>query len=136
MGIDDMTWKFRCEWKGEIPLPPAYTFPQAFNYLNPETNSFYILEKGNNYIQCGGAKEKCAVELREYGEDGTFRHFVFFDPAGSTEPEMIPMSNGGVTRQKRHCLHISKAIQLFTAYFNGEPWPAELEMEDITDQFK
>jgi len=29
-------WKFCCETKDTIPLPPEYTFPQAFNYLNPE----------------------------------------------------------------------------------------------------
>ncbi len=78
-----MNWKFSCETKEDIPLPPEYTFPQAFNYLNPEVNSFYILENeilAN--IQCAGAKQECTVEIREFGKDGAFKHYVFFDPKG------------------------------------------------------
>ena len=136
LGINIMAWKFRCELKDEIPLPPDYSFPQAFNYLNPESNSFYILENDRGYMQCGGSKEKCTVEIREYNDDGTFRHLVFFDPIGTNDPEHIPMSAGGVHRENRHCLHFSKAIQLFKAYYNDEPWPEGLEVEDITNEFK
>lgn len=128
-------WKFRCESKDDIPLPPTYTFAQAFNYLNPEKNCFYILENGDNYIQCGGSKDVCTVELREYQNDGSFRHYVFCDTAGSAEPLHIPMSAGGVHRQKKHGLHFRTAIELFTCYFQGEPWPSDLTLEEITDQF-
>jgi hypothetical protein len=131
-----MSWKFRCERTGEIPLSPGYSFAQAFNDLDPKTNSFYILENGDNYIQCGGSKEKCTVEFREYLSDGSFKHYVFYDPAGSNEPAHIPMSKGGVRRQKKHCLNFLTAIKLFACYFNGEQWPSELSREDITDQFK
>ena len=131
-----MDWAFRCEWKGDIPVPPEYTFAQAFNYLNPESNSFYILEKGDHYIQCGGAKEACTVEFRESSPDGTFRHYVFFDPSGSDEVVHIPMSNGGVRWKKKHCLHFRMAVRLFECYFNGQEWPSEIAYEDITAQFK
>jgi len=128
-------WKFSCECKADIPLPPKYTFAQALNYLNPKTNSFYILENGDNYIQCGGSKQMCTVELREYQSDGSFRHYVFCDPNGSDEAVHIPMSAEGVYRQKKHCLHFRTAIKLFDCYFIGEPWPSDLYLEDITDKF-
>jgi hypothetical protein len=128
-------WKFSCESKADIPLPPKYTFAQAFNYLNPKTNSFYILERGDNYIQCGGSKEICTVELREYQSDGSFRHYVFCDPTGSDEEVHIPMSAGGVYRRMKHCLHFRTAIKLFDCYFRGESWPSYLGLEDITDKF-
>jgi hypothetical protein len=129
------TWKFSCEWKPDIPLPPKYSFAQAFNYLNAEGNSFYILENGANYIQCGGSKEMCSVELREYQRDGSFKHFVFCDPTGSDEEVHIPMSEGGVYRRKKHCFHYRTAIKLFDSYFKGEPWPNNLGLEDITFLF-
>ena len=128
-------WKFFCEWKAEIPLPPKYTFAQAFNYLNPESNSFYILENGNDYLQCGGSKEKCTVEFRKYQSDGTFKHYVFYDPNGTDEEVHIPMSEGGVVRQKKHCLHFRTAIKLFDLYFRSETWPSDLGLEDITSKF-
>ena len=131
-----MSWKFSCERTGETPLPPEYSFSQAFNDLDPKTNSFYILQKGDDYLQCGGSKEKCTVELREYLSNGSFEHYVFYDPAGSDEPAHIPMSKGGVHRQKKHCLNHLTAIKLFECYFNGEQWPSGLSREDITDQFK
>jgi hypothetical protein len=131
-----MTWKFRCESKNDIALPPEYTFPQAFNYLNPKTNSFYILENGDNYIQCGGSKEMCTVEFREYLADGSFRHYVFYNPPGTNEPVHIEMSDGGVHRRNKHCLNFRKAIKLFACYLNGDPWPSDLSLEDITEQFK
>ncbi len=131
-----MSWKFICELKGEIPLPPEQSFPQALNDLDPKTNSFYILQNGDDYIQCGGSKEKCTVEVREYLSDGSFKHYVFYDPAGSEEPAYIPMSKGGVHRQKKHCLNLLTVIKLFECYFSGEQWPSELSREDITGQFK
>lgn len=131
-----MSWKFRCEWKDNIPLSPEYTFPQAFNYLNPEKNSFYILENGDNYIQCGGSKQKCTVELREYSGNGSFKHYVFYDPSKTNVPAHIPMSDGGVHRQEKHCLHFRRAIELFTCFFNQDDWPSDLALEDITDQFR
>ena len=130
-----MNWKFSCETKETIPLPPEYTFPQAFNYLNPEVNSFYILENERGYIQYAGEKKKCTVEIRELGKDGTFKHYVFFDPNGSNEYTHIPMTNGGVERQVKHCFGYLTASKLFLCFFEGKNWPAEFQREDITSQF-
>ena len=130
-----MNWKFYCESKERIPLPPEYTFPQAFNYLNPKSNSFYILENENGYIQCGGSKQQCTVELRLLEKDGSFRHYVFYDPNGSDEDVLIEMSDGGVQRKNKHCFGFLKASKLFKCYFEGVDWPEELALEDITEQF-
>ncbi len=131
-----MSWKFSCEAKNEIPLPPEYTFPRAFNYLNHESNSFYILENERGYIQCGGDRRQCTVELRQENENGDFKHFVFFDPDGSNEEVYIKMSDGGVNRQKKHCFGFLKASKLFQCYFEATDWPADVQLEDITEQFK
>lgn len=131
-----MSWKFSCESKENIPLPPEYTFPQALNYLNPEVNSFYILESEYGYIQCAGAKKLCTVEMREFENGGTFKHYVFFDPYGSEEVIHIPMTNGGVSRQKKHCFGFLTASKLFSCFFEGKEWPKDIGREDITSQFK
>ncbi len=131
-----MIWKLSCEQKDNLPLPPDYTFPRSFNYLNEKSNSFYILENESGYIQCGGSKERCTVELREYESDDSFRHYVFYDPSGSEKEAHIPMSDGGVNRKEKHCLHFRRAIELFTCYFEGKDWPDEFALEDITGQFK
>ena len=116
-------------------MPPKYTFPQAFNYLNPEVNSFFILENENGYIQCAGAKQKCTIEMREFKSDGSFKHYVFFDPNGSDEAVHIPMTNGGVARKNKHCFGFLTASTLFSCFFEGKSWPAEVKREDITSQF-
>lgn len=130
-----MNWKFSCEAKSEIPLPPEYKFPQAFNYLNSESNSFYILENDIGYIQCAGSKEKCTVEFREYDKNGEFHHYVFYDPSGSDEDEYIQMSNDGVNRKKKHCFNFLTAAKLFSCYFESKEWPAGIKHEEITYQF-
>ncbi len=112
-----MEWKFSSETKSEIPLPPEYTFPQAFNYLNPEVNSFYVLENENGYIQCAGSKQQCTVEFREYKKGGAFKHFVFYEPTGSDENVFIEMSNGGVNRKSKHCFSFLKAAKLFKCFY-------------------
>ena len=131
-----MKWKFSCEAKDEIPLPPEYKFPQAFNYLNPEGNSFYILENQNGYIQCAGSKQQCTIEFREYLSEGSFKHFVFYDPAGSDESVFIKMSAGGVNRKKKHCFGFLKASKLFECFYGGLPWPEDVKIEDISSQFQ
>ncbi|MDH5178052.1 MAG: hypothetical protein OEZ39_16230 [Gammaproteobacteria bacterium] len=131
-----MEWKFSCETKSEISLPPEYTFPQAFNYLNPGINSFYILENKNGYIQCAGSKQQCTVEFREYDGENKFKHFVFYDPTGSNEDVFIEMTNGGVNRKKKHCFGFLKAAKLFKCYYEGLEWPEDVKLEDISSQFE
>ena len=130
-----MNWKFSCETKDGVPLPPEYTFPQALNYLNPEVNSFYILEHNNGYIQCAGSKEQCTVEYREYGNGNAFKHFIFYHPSGSEEDIYIKMSNGGVNRKKKHCFGFLKAAKLFKCFYEGLAWPEDVKIEEISSQF-
>ena len=131
-----MKWKFSCETKSDIPLPPEYTFPRAFNYLNPEANSFFLLENENGYIQCAGSKQQCTVEYREYGNGGTFKHYGFYDPSGSDADVFIKMSDGGVNRKEKHCFGFLKASELFNCFYDGVPWPEDVAIEDISAQFK
>lgn len=125
-------WRFSCESKSEITLPPEYSFPQAFNYLNPETNSFYLLERdGQDYIQCGGEKLACTVEVRRYREDGSYTHSVVGHQQGDTTPTKIRMSDGGVTVEKREVLTHWEAIELFKCFFENQAFPAEYRLREV-----
>jgi hypothetical protein len=124
-------WKFRSEHWPDIKLPPAYTFPQAFNYLNPESNSFYILEHENgSYMQCGGSKEACCVEWRTYQPNGSYQHFVIGRTAGSDKPAAVKMSAGVVNVLEREVLRHWEAIELFKRFFAGEPLPTEYTLRE------
>jgi hypothetical protein len=125
------SWKFSCEWKPVIPLPPEYSFPQAFNYLNPETNSFYILEspKGD-YIQCGGSKERCTVEVRRF-HDRNYTHYVLGRTGGSNKLTAVPMSNGGVKVQENEVFKHWDAIELFKRFFAGEDFPEDIIFREV-----
>lgn len=124
-------WKFSSEWKPEIPLPPAYSFPQAFNYLNPESNSFYILEhESGNYIQCGGSKQACCVELRIYSDSGSHKHYVVGRKNGSDEAATIHMSAGVVNVRQREVFSHWEAIELFKRFYAGEPFPPKFSLRE------
>ncbi|CAN5457121.1 hypothetical protein BH09VER1_BH09VER1_55410 [soil metagenome] len=130
-------WKFRSEYKPDIPLPPAYTFPQAFNYLNPESNSFYILEHENgNYMQCGGSKEACCVERRTYRDDNSYQHCVIGHAIGSDLPATIQMSAGVVKVREREVLRHWEAIELFKCFFAGEALPDKYITRETTEDFR
>ena len=117
------TWKFSCESKENIPLPPEYTFPQAFNYLNSRNNSFYILESPEgNYIQCGGSKERCTVELRIYRKE-QYDHFRLGKKVGSSAMTTIPMSAGEVEVQEREVFTHWEAIELFKVFYASDDFP-------------
>ena len=125
-------WKFHCESKAEIPLPPAYTFAQAFNYLNATRNSFYVLEHANgNYMQCGGSKEACSVEMRIHSEDGAFKHYIIGHAAGAESPVAIEMSAGVTNVLAREVLVHWDAIKLFEHFHAGEPLPAGFAGREI-----
>ena len=120
------TWKFSCEMKETIPLPPEYTFPQAFNYLNSDGNSFYILESPEgNYIQCGGAKERCTVELRIYRKE-EYDHFRLGKTDGSDTITTIKMSAGEVEVLEREVFTHWEAIELFKAFYANEAFPGHI----------
>lgn len=128
-------WTLISECDERLPLPPTSSFEETLQNLNPESNSFYVLANGEDYIQCGGSRQLCTVELRQYQPDGTFKHYVFCHASGSDEPLHIPMSAGGVTRQKKHGLTSADAARLFECYYAHEPWPLDLAPEDITNDF-
>ena len=130
-----MKWKFSCETKPILLLPPEITFPQALNYLNSENNSFYILENKNGYIQCAGSKSNCTIEFREYLKDGSFKHFVFFNPNGSAEKMDFKMTKGNICREKKHSFKFLKAARLFSCFFENKDWPEDIGIEEITHEF-
>jgi hypothetical protein len=112
---DNATWKFSCEMKEAIPLPPEYTFPQAFNYLNSD----------RNYIQCGGSKERCTVELRVYRKK-EYDHFRLGKTDGSDAITTIKMSAGEVEVLEREVFTHWEAIELFKAFYANEEFPAHI----------
>jgi hypothetical protein len=125
-------WQFSCEARPDIPLPPEYSFPQAFNYLNPENNSFYVLEQeGVGYIQCGGGKSACTVEVREYRPDGGYVHYVVGHSDGESVPATVQVSRATVTVEKRDVLTHWEAIELFKCYFEQRPFPERFQMREI-----
>ena len=130
---ENMTnWRFYCEMNPEIALPPAYSFPQAFNYLNPEKNSFYILERnGADYIQCGGEKKACTVEMRVFNADGSYTHSVIGHVTGDSTPTKIEMSDGGVTVEKREVLSHWEAIELFQCFFENREFPENYQLRTV-----
>jgi hypothetical protein len=114
-----------------MPLPPEYSFPQAFNYLNPETNSFYILESPNgDYIQCGGSKERCTVEMRRFHDLG-YTHYVLGRAGGSDRLTSVPMSNGGVKVQENEVFRHWDAIDLFKRFFASDDFPDDIIFREI-----
>lgn len=120
---DNATWKFSCEMKEAIPLSPEYTFPQAFNYLNSDSNFFYTLESPEgNYIQCGGSKDRCTVEMRIYRKK-EYDHFRLGKTAGSDAMTMIKMSAGEVAVLEREVFTHWEAIDLFKAFFANKNFP-------------
>lgn len=123
------TWKFYCELKSEIPLPPEYTFSRAFNYLNAERNSFYILEREEGeFIQCGGSKTACTVEVKIREPNGTLVHYVVGHRHGEDLPAEIKMSNAVVTVLQRQVLTHWEAIKLFNCFFSHESFPPEFSL--------
>lgn len=124
-------WHFSCESKPSIPLPPKYTFPQAFNYLNSKNNSFYILTSPNNdYIQCGGGRSKCMVEIRKQNETG-YSHFVIGKDKEPGELVEIQMSHGPVKVYQNEILTRWNAIDLFDAFFKGQSINASFKLRRI-----
>ena len=128
-------WKLSSEHAAFLPLPPERSFAETLQGLDALANSFFILENGSSYMQCGGSRELCTVEYRETRPDQPFRHYVFCQISASDEPAHIPMSGEGVRRQKRHCLNATIAAELFNCYFARWPWPEGLALDDITDSF-
>ncbi len=109
--------------KDDITLPPEYTFPQAFNYLNSDSNSYYILESSEgNYIQCGGSKERCTVEIRIYHKK-EYDHFRLGKTEGSDAATTIKMSAGEVAVLEREVFTHWEAIELFKAFYANEDFP-------------
>lgn len=119
-------WTFACETKESIPLPPEYTFPQAFNYLSSEHNSFYILTApSGDYLQCGGSKERCTIERRTHHTRG-FDHEVLGKKGGSEAMTHVEMSDGGVRVQEREVFSHWEAIDLFKDFFAGREFPDDI----------
>ena len=129
-------WHFYCERTDPIPLPPEYTFPQAFNYLNEKGNSFYILESPNgDYIQCGGGRERCTVEIRRYADQArkSYKHVVVGVARIASDTTSIEMTHCPVIVRTSEVLDRWQAIQLFDSFFHERELPdwAQLRQVDL-----
>jgi|GEM_PF-3674591 len=125
--------KFCCESKTEIPLPPKYTFPQEFNYLNKDNNSFYILEEDEiGYVQCAGEKLRCCIEFRDHKTGKQYRLAKGINDDQSTQ---IEMSNGHVTVRIDEILTIEDAIKVFNEFYKHKILPIDYRINIINQGF-
>ncbi len=115
---------FRSEAFSDIPLPPDVSFEEAFSRLDPQTNSFYLLELDQqSYMQCGGSRSACAVEVRKADTDGTYRSYAIGRDLAAKAPVNVGMSSGGVWIQQGEVLTVEDAVLLFDCFFDGRPLP-------------
>ena len=124
-------WHFKCETREKIPLPPDYTFPQAFNYLNEDNNSFYSLTSPQqDYIQCGGGRKRCTVEMRLH--DGkSHAHYVVGKDSPSDVMVEIQMRHGPVKVYENEVLSRWDAIELFDCFFKGQALPTDYKLRPV-----
>jgi predicted RNA-binding Zn-ribbon protein involved in translation (DUF1610 family) len=124
-------WKFACEARGEIPLPLDLTFAEVLNKLDPQKNSFYILEHDNRcYIQCGGSKAACTVEFRFYDSSKNYKHYVVGHADASTQTACVRMSEGVVNVQKGEVLNKVEAAELFDLFFAKKKFPKKFTLRE------
>ena len=91
--------------------------------MNSDNNSFYILESPEgNYIQCGGSKDRCTVELRLYRKK-EYDHIRLGKANGSNAITTIKMSTGEVEVLEREVFTHWEAIKLFRAFYEYEDFP-------------
>jgi len=106
-------WTLASEARRSIPLPLDLSFKEVLDKLDPNTNSFVILEQGNgSYIQCGGSKATCTVECRIHQSPETYAHYV----VGHAEDEV---------------LNATEAAELFALFMAGEPFPEKYRLRKV-----
>lgn len=127
-------WKLSCEVRGDIPVPLDLAFEEVLNKLDPEKNSFLILEHDSgNYMECGGSKTACTVECRTYESSRKYNHYVVGHADGATAAATVKMSGGGVSVQKGEVLNASEAAELFALFVAGKEFPKKyaLRKKDV-----
>ncbi len=129
--------KFTCELRNEIPLPPEYTFPQALNYFSSEKNSFYILEDPEyGYVQCGGDKKSCTLELRIYGKDGKDKHYRLGKGEQNKQPSLIQMSEAKITVRCDEVMNLDDVLVVFKQFFKDKTIPPKYRLNLVKKNYK
>lgn len=124
-------WKLSCEGRGEIPLPLGPAFGEVLKKLDPKKNSFYILEHDSgNYMQCGGSKTACTVELRVYDGPNEYKHYVVGHTDGSKQSASVKMSGGVVNVQKGEVLSAVEAAELFSLFVADKDFPKKYALRE------
>lgn len=125
-------WKLSSEARGEIPLPLDLTFGSVLDGLDPQRNSFYLLEHvSGRYIQCGGSTSTCTVEYRIQLSRKKHTHVVVGHAHGSDAPATIQMSGGVVDVQQGEVLTAAEAAELFALFFAAESFPAQYKLREL-----
>lgn len=123
--------RFRSEAFTSIPLPPEVSFEEAFSRLDPDSNSFYLLELDDgSYMQCGGSPSACIVELRRADTDGIHRSYVVGRDPLSDTPVHVDMSQGGAWVREGEVLTVADAVRLFECFFQCQPLPSTYTLRD------
>ena len=123
---------FRSEAFSSVPLPPELSFEQAFNKLDPKSNSIYILEfDQESYVQCGGGQSACSVEVRQADANGIHRRYAIGRDQLAKDPVRVVMSIGGVWVQKGEVLTVADAAQIFQCLYVGLQLPDAYTLRDL-----
>ena len=109
---------------------------KLLSYLSTDGMSFACFEKPDgSYVQCAGDKTRLTAEARLYDSLGRFRHFVFGrgDLIGDTQK--VQTTDFEIEVDASQVLQIMHVRLLLRPWLEGEAFPNDFQMTDVTERF-
>lgn len=104
------------------------------SYLNTKGRSFVCFQKEDgSYVQCAGSKRRLTVEARIYNEDKSFKHLVFGKGQLKNEKEKVDTTDYHVLVDSSQVLQMRHARLIMKPWLEGEEFPSEFEVTDMTE---
>ncbi len=113
----------------------ASEIDDALKELNSSTNSYVILESGNDYIQCAGSTDHLTLEARIYNLDGSFKHYVIGRKDTSKVWHTIECKVGPIRVLGHEDLSIEDAKSVFSYFYKNNEISPDYNKRNATKYY-
>lgn len=91
-----------------------------------------LTRQDGSYVQVAGGKKKYLIEKRDFGNNKHYRACFEMPETASGQKQVIECGAGRIAVLANEVFSIEDVISVWRSFFEGEPFPSNIQWKDMT----
>ncbi len=121
-----------------IAFPRRHVVRQSLRRLKPYRDPSYasLITKDGSFIQVGGGKSTCMMELRDMTQGRHYRAWLTKPVVPFPDGTELSFAGTTIALYRNEFLFISQVVDAFLAFMYQQPFSSKLQWRDITEFYQ